>query len=71
MKNEEHLIKFKDLEEILNYAKYLFPITKLPINVSNKTLDASEVNRVLLLEAILVHLNKNDLLKKIVKIDYK
>jgi hypothetical protein len=71
MNKEEYIVKIKDLKEILDYAKYLFPITKMPINISNQTLGPEEINRVLLMEAILVYLNKNELLNKVVKIDYK
>ena len=66
-----HMINRSDLYEIMSNAKNFFTKTSFPIKVSGNELYPGEESNVLVIESVLSYLNKSNLLKKIIKIDYR
>lgn len=66
----DHLITISDLKHIISNSKNSFTNANLPMCISKKTVDNSELTSVALIEALTNYLNKNHLLKKLVKLDY-
>lgn len=66
----DHYMAHSDLNDLINYAKGTFAKTTMPIVISKKEVHGTETNYVLILEAFISYLNKNKLLKRLVKFDY-
>lgn len=66
----EHLLNDHDLHDIVSYAKGSYARTTLPMRISKKEVYSGDVNFVLMIEAVICHLNKNKLIKKLIKFDY-
>lgn len=69
MDNNEHKIKAKDLHDIISMAKMLWTQTALPMRVTGYQLEPYEVNHAVLIEALVGYLNRNRLLRHLVKFD--
>ena len=66
----EHMINGRDLYTVINGAKGSYATATMPMYVSKKELHSTEVNYVLVLENFISYLNRNSLLKRLVKFDY-
>lgn len=65
-----HLLNTTDLHDIVSYAKAAYATTKMPMNIGRKPVPNNEINHVLIIESFIMYLNKNKLLKKLVKFDH-
>jgi hypothetical protein len=67
----DHMVNKKDLGDVISGAKQIF--VNLPINasISGTLVDKSELPQVAVIESFISYLNKNSLLKKTVKFDYR
>lgn len=70
MEKTEHLLTMGDFQQIVSYAKSQFVNIKLPAQISKREVYPSEVPHVLMIEAVISYLNRSQILKKLVKIDY-
>lgn len=66
----DHIINNRDFESIVSDAKSSFLRTRLPITITNKDVDGYDLPHVLMIESFVGYLNKNKLLKRLVKFDY-
>ncbi len=66
----DHIASKFDLDCCISEAKRVWPLTKMPMNISKKEVSSHDVVHVLILEAFVEFLNKNKLLKKVVKFDH-
>lgn len=66
----DHTMINYDFNEVVNNAKSAFAKTTMPIYISKKEISSYDVNYILVLEAFIGYLNKNKLLKRLVKLDY-
>jgi len=66
----EHVINYGDLFEIISHAKNVQTNARLPMKITRKPIDSSEVPNISLFESFISYLNKMHLLKKLVKFDY-
>lgn len=66
----DHTVDYQDLQNSVNNAKSSYARTTLPMYISKREVHPQEVNHVLVLEAFIGYLNKNKLLKRLVKFDY-
>lgn len=70
MEQTEHLMDIGDMRHMVTYAKSQFINTNLPLRISKKEVFPSEVPHVLLIEAVIVYLNRFKLLKRRTSFDY-
>lgn len=66
----EYILNDRDLEGIVSHAKATYPGITLPMKISRKEVYSAYVNYVLVIEAFVLFLNGNKLLKRLVKFDY-
>jgi hypothetical protein len=66
----DHIMEHYDLERIVSEAKSSYAKTTMPMHISKKQVRPSDINYVLVLEAFVNYLNRNKLLKRLVKFDY-
>lgn len=66
----DHMITRNDFLGIVSSSKSAYNHLNLPINVSNKKIDNSELTTLAMIEGFTAYLNKNHLLKKLVRLDY-
>lgn len=66
----DHTIDYHDLQNSINNAKGNYARATMPMYISRREVHQQEVNYVLVLEAFIGYLNKNKLLKRLVKFDY-
>jgi hypothetical protein len=66
----DHMVSYSDFSDMVSRAKASFATKPLPLRISNRQVDPSEVSHVLVIEALVGYLNKNRLLKRLVKFDY-
>ena len=66
----DHMVNKYDLDSIISYAKSSYAKTTMPMHVSHKEVHSTEMNYVLIMEAFIGYLNRNKLLKRLVKFDY-
>jgi hypothetical protein len=66
----DHIATHRDLEEVISVAKAEWPHTVAPMNISGKEVTGPAINYVLVLEAFVGYLNRNKLLKRLVKFDH-
>jgi hypothetical protein len=71
MTNLEHLVNYKDLFNIFSDARGHIVKSRMPVFITKKQLDTSEAVHVSVMEAFILYLNRMQLLKKLVKFDYK
>jgi CMP-N-acetylneuraminic acid synthetase len=67
----DHIVIHYDLEQIISHAKSSFATMTLPVVISRKQVHETEVRFILLMESFAGYLNKNKLLKRLVKFDYR
>ncbi len=67
----DHMMNHYDFQTILSFAKSQYPGTTMPMYVTRKEIHSSEINYVLIIEAFVGYLNKNKLLKRLVKFDFR
>lgn len=65
-----HAINYRDLMDIISSAKTAFAETNMDMNISYKKVDGRDFPQVLMAESVIMYLNKNKLLKRLVKFDY-
>lgn len=66
----DHVVNAGDLFEMLHSAKSGYANHKAPMFISRKRIEANEVGHVSVIESFITYLNKNKLLRKLVKFDY-
>lgn len=66
----DHVITNYDLGRIVSDAKSSYAVTKMPMTISHKEVNGVEFNYVLIMETLIGYLNKNKLLKRLVKFDH-
>jgi hypothetical protein len=66
----DHLVNYSELNDIIGYAKSSWVQTTLPMEISRREVHSNDVNYVLVMEAFISYLNRNKLLKKLVKFDH-
>lgn len=66
----DYSMKYYDVYKVINDAKQGMSSLNLPVEISRKRLEPSEVANVAVIEAFISFLNSNEILKKLVKIDY-
>lgn len=66
----DHMINYNDLYEILSDTKKNY--TNLPgnVNITRKQADQGQKVHIALIESLIAYLNRNNLLKKLVKLDF-
>jgi hypothetical protein len=67
----DHTINGYDLGEIIGHAKNLAGSTQAPLQISKLEVKGVELSYVLIMEAFTNYLNRNKLLKRLPKFDYK
>lgn len=70
MEKTDHLLTMGDFREIISYAKGQFIQISLPATISNKEVYPTEVPHIMMIEAVIAHLNRYKILKRLVKIDF-
>ena len=70
MEEAEHQLTINDFHEIIGFAKNHYLQTVLPMKISRREIYPSEVPQVMMIEAIIMYLNKFKLLRRLVRIDY-
>jgi hypothetical protein len=65
-----HSINYRDLMDIISSAKSAFAETNMAMDISHKRVDGRDFPQVLMIESVIGYLNKNKLLKRLVKFDY-
>jgi hypothetical protein len=66
----DHVVSYADYFSILGQAKNFYIRMKLPVRISGKELEANDALHVSTLESFIGYLNRNNLLKKLIKFDY-
>lgn len=68
----DHVVDYHDLDiGIISAAKAVYAQTSMPMKITKKELGPQETNYVLVLEAFVAYLNKNKLLKRLVRFDHR
>lgn len=67
----DHIVNYYDFDHTVNGAKSVYASTSMPMNISGRELTPQQTNYVLVLEAFVGYLNRNKLLKKLVKFEHK
>lgn len=70
MEKTEHMLTMGDFHEIVSFSKSQYVQIPLPATVSNREIYPSEVGYLCMIEAVISYLNKSQILKKLVRIDY-
>lgn len=65
----EHVINSYDLTNIICFSKVEYTKLRLPMKITRRQVDNSDLPHVAMIEAVISYLNKNHLLKKLVKFD--
>lgn len=69
MEKTSHLLTMSDFQHIISNAKQNFVQLTLPATISNREVYASEAPHIAMIDAVISHLNRHDVLKRFVKID--
>ncbi len=67
----DHVVNSFDMYGIISGAKQAYSNFKLPMKISNRTVDSSELPHIATIEAFSSYLGKMNLLKKVVKFDFR
>lgn len=70
MEKVDFQLTYGDFQEIINIAKANFANSTLPLKISKRDVYHGEAPNVSMVEAVIGFLNKNKLLKRLVKFDY-
>ncbi len=66
----EHLINSRDMHDIISTSKNNYTHFHLPLHITKKQVEGTDLPHVAVIESLLSYLNKMNLLKKLVKFDY-
>lgn len=66
----DHMLTKDDLNYLVSVAKSNFVQQSGSLNISSKAVEKGELPSLAMIEAVISYLNKNALLKKLVKVDY-
>lgn len=66
----EVLITYSDLQKIMSSAKDNMSRLNLPLNITQKEVEQKQVVAVCIIESVLTHLNRKNLLTSLVNFDY-
>lgn len=69
MEKKEHLLTMADFNLIVSDAKSNYVQLALPASISNKEVYPNDAPHIAMINSIISHLNKFDVLKRFVKID--
>lgn len=69
--NIEHMIVYDDLAKIFDRAKGMYAGATWPTLISGREIKEIEFIYILVMESFTGHLKKNNLLKRLVKFDYR
>lgn len=67
----DHVVNSNDLFDIISIAKSNYNKQNSNLFVTKKKLDSNEAIHVSLIESFIAYMNKNSLLKRLVKFDYR
>ena len=67
----DHMINYSDFDLLISNAKASYPGSTAPVFLSKREVHYSISNHLLVLEAFIGYLNRNKLLKKLVRFDYR
>jgi hypothetical protein len=67
----DHIVNYYDLDQTISGAKSVYASTSMPMNISGRELTPAQTNYVLVLEAFMAYLNRNKLLKRLIKFEHK
>ena len=65
----EHVVNAGDLFDIISGAKSNYTKAPLPMRISKRPIDSSELPHVAMIESFISYLNKMSLLRKVVRFD--
>jgi hypothetical protein len=65
----EHVITNNDFINFINDSKVEYAKLKLPMKISKRSVDSSDTHHVAMVSAVLNYLNKNSLLRRLVRFD--
>lgn len=66
----DHVVNKGDLYEIISGAKNVFTNKRLPLRISRKDVDQSDLPHISVIESFIGYLNRMNLVKKMIKFDY-
>ncbi len=66
----DHMLNSGDLFEILSGAKNNYTNLRVPVRITRKELEPGQLPHIAVMESLIGYLNRNHLLKKLVKFDY-
>lgn len=69
MEKTQHLLTMSDFNLIISNAKSNYVQLALPAKISNRDVYASDAPHIAMIDAVISHLNRHDVLKRLVKID--
>lgn len=64
------MVDYSDIQELISSAKSKYATAKMPVKISHKEISNAETNYILVIDAFIGFLNKNKLLKRLVKFNY-
>lgn len=70
MEKTEHILTMSDFQGIISNAKSQYANLTLPAKISNREVYPSEAPHILMIEAVIGYLNKSQILRKLVRIDF-
>lgn len=68
--NMEHVVGYYDMQDMLSYAKTQFASIRIPMKISRKDVPSQEAVYVLMMESFVAYLNKNKILRRLVRFDH-
>jgi hypothetical protein len=66
----EHVVNNNDLFNIISDSKREYTNLSMPMYVSGRKVDSSELTAVAMIEALVSYMNRNHLLNRLPKVDY-
>jgi hypothetical protein len=66
----EHIADYYDVMNMISYAKGEFASARIPMKISKKEVQSQEAVYVLMLESFVCYLNKNKILRRLVRFDH-
>lgn len=66
---EEFLLTYGDFSDIMSNAKNAYPRATIPMYLSKRPIDNTEVVYIMMMEAFIGFLNRKKIIKRLVKID--
>lgn len=66
----EHVVNSADLFEIVSRAKNNYTRQSVPVRITRKQVESSELTHIAIIESFISYLNKMNLIKRLVKFDY-